>query len=155
MTGRLWVIRIPAPIQILSVNGESGPAVSRNRKTWRTTAYYWIEQHCGHESIPTDLDRAQFDIEIRFPTAGRRDESNYNNVAKPILDAAGPELRYMRQGKQVFGPGHGIVADDSGRYLHCSDCPHITFGEPVGRDDPRWPYGLVMLTITDLSAVTA
>lgn len=154
MTGRRWEIRIPAPIRIVSVNGESGHAVSRNRKTWRETAFYWIGQHRDPNlvsSILTGLDRIRVDIEIRCPTSVRRDESNYNNVCKPILDAIGPELRYMRQGKQVFGPGHGIIADDSGRFLHCSDCPHITFGAPTGRYDPRWPYGLVTVTITDLS----
>lgn len=153
MTDR-WVIRIPAPIQIHSVNGESGRSVSRNRKTWRETAYGQIEQHRDPRhasSIPTGLDRIRIDVEIRFPVPARRDEANYHNIAKPIVDAIGPERRYVRQGVPVIGRGHGIVPDDSGRYMCCPDDPHITFGEPVGRNDPRWPYGLVMLTITDLS----
>lgn len=146
MTARRWHIRIPASAKICSVNQEEGPVARRNRKSWRRDAYDKIRD----ASIPTGLTRIRVDVEIRFPAAVRRDNSNYHNIAKPIVDALGPERRTIRGQDVIVSKGHGIIADDSAKFLHCADCPHITFGDPVGAD-PRWPYGLVTLTVTDLS----
>lgn len=151
MTGRRWEIRIPAPIRILSFNQDQGRGARAHRKVWRDEAHRLI----GDARVPVGLDRIRIDINIRFPAAGRRDISNYHpTIAKPIVDAIGPQRVYVREGVTTIARGHGIIRDDTPQFLCCTDCPHITFGEPVGRDDPRWPYGLVVLTITDMSAVT-
>lgn len=151
MTGR-WEIRIPAPFKILSYNQDQKGGSSARRKKWRDEAYRRIED----ERVPTGLTRIRLDIQIRFPAAADRDETNYHpTVGKPLTDACGPERRTkLGDGRVIVAKGHGIVRDDNSRYLHCSDDPHITFGIPVGRDDPRWPHGLVILTITDLSQET-
>jgi len=146
---RRWQIRIPAPHRIVSYNHDQGRGANAHRKAWRDTAFARI----GDGHVPTGLTRVRIDIEIRFPTAARRDEANYHpTVAKPIVDAIGPERRRrLSDGRTVLMRGRGIIADDSNKFVHCTDCPHITFGEPIGRADPRWPFGYVILTITDLS----
>lgn len=152
MTGQVWYVRIPAPIRILSFNQDTGKGARHNRRKWREAAYEAIRD--AH--VPVGLDRIRVDIEIRFPAAGHRDIPNYHpTVAKPIVDALGPERRTRTPaGPVVVAKGHGVIPDDTSAYLCCTDDPHIRFGLPVGRADPRWPFGLVMLTITDLSAVT-
>lgn len=153
MTAGVWVVRIPAPIRIRSVNQRiQGRGDSAYRRLWRETAYAeLVDAH-----VPQGLDRVRIDIQIRFRKPARRDTSNYHSIAKPIVDACGPErrTRLPRGGGVAVARGHGVIADDTPRFLCCTDDPHITFGDPVG-DDPRWPFGLVMLTITDLSTVTA
>lgn len=148
MTGRVWSVRIPAPIRMRSINGESSSrARSRDRKTWRETAYGRM-QPC---QIPKGLERIRIDLVLRFPSHARRDEANYHpTIAKPIVDAIGPGRSYWRDRVKVTGRGLGIIADDSSGFLHCPDCPHIRFGDPVPAD-PRWPFGLVEVTITDLT----
>lgn len=146
-----WQLRIPAPHKILSYNQDQGKGARAHRKAWRDTAYGRIRD--AH--VPTGLTRVRIDIEIRFPTAARRDESNYGpTVGKPCVDAVGPERRTkLADGSVRVARGMGVIPDDTSRYLCCTDDPHITFGDPIGRADPRWPFGYVILTITDMSEV--
>lgn len=146
MSGRQWMIRIPAPVRIRSIN-QSGDrrAAARDRKAWRETAYGRVM--AAH--IPTGLIRPRIQLEIRFTGRARRDNANYQStIAKPIVDALGPERRSLVDGRMRISRGAGVIVDDSAGYLHCTDCPHIVIGDPV-RADPRWPLGLVVLTIQE------
>lgn len=144
-----WQVRIPAPHKILSYNQDQGKAKSAHKRAWREGAYGRIQD--AH--LPKGLTRVRIDIEIRFPSVANRDEPNYHpTVAKPIVDALGPERRTrLGDGSIRLDRGYGVIANDNGQFMHCTDCPHITFGDPIGRADPRWPHGYVVLTITDLS----
>ena len=155
-TTTTWTIMIPAPVRLVSANAESDWQRGPNHRAIRDTAYGRI----ATSGITTGLALVRVDLEIRFPrNAARRNETNYHpTVGKPCVDALGPERRYViskgkRKGTTVLERGFGVVADDTSPPLHCPDCPHIRFGEPTGRD-PRHPFGLLVLTVTDLSEET-
>jgi hypothetical protein len=90
----------------------------------------------------------RIDVELRFPTAGRRDAANYHgNVIKPLVDACGPAIDTVRGGKRISAVGYGLIPDDTAQYL---DGPYVRLGEPAR--DKAMPFGQVVVTITDLSA---
>lgn len=159
MTAGPWVIPIPAPVEIMSYNKDKADSwgSSRRRADWRRTGFAKVTA----ARLPKLLERIRVDVEIRFPrNAARRNEVNYHpTVGKPLVDALTPERSYThskgpKKGMRVVEMGYGLIADDTWPPLHCADCPHITFGEPVGAKNPRYPFGLVVLTITDLSVTS-
>lgn len=150
MSAAVYTVRIPAPVKMISINEERNThprSAATMRKKWRQTAYGKLVA----ANFPRGLDRIRIDLELRFTSHGHRDIVNYHpTVGKPIVDAVGPERRFTRAGKPVVGLGRGVIIDDDPAHLGCGDDPHLRFGELV-RADPRWPLGLVVLTITDLS----
>jgi hypothetical protein len=144
-----WTLAFPAPDRMLSVNsGKHWSVTSAARRTWREVTF----QHAKAAKLPKGLGRVRIDIEMRFPTAARRDESNYSAlVAKPIVDALSGERMYRKpSGVWVREVGYGLIPDDNPkRHLHCRSCPHLLVSDQRG---PR-PYGEVVITITDLSEV--
>lgn len=154
-----WSITFPAPGPMLSINGDGKHwrVVSKHKRTLRDLMLGLARAH----RLPTGLDRARVDIELRFPRGARRDTANYQPyMAKPLVDALGPGRTYtIRQGKRrgtvVDEPGYGLLVGDDVAHLHCSDCPHIRFGTPVGAPNPRLPYGEITVTIAAVTeAVT-
>lgn len=150
---RTWTITIPAPVRIVSANAEGDWRRGPNHRAIRDTAYARI----ATSGIARGLTLVRVDLEIRFPrNAARRNETNYHpTVGKPVVDALGPERRYViskgaRKGQTVLERGYGVITDDTSPPLHCPDCPHIRFGAPTGRD-PRRPFGELVLVVTDLS----
>lgn len=146
---RVWTLAFPAPAELISVNGN--PPWRRTyaaRKALREAMAVYARQ----ARLPVGLSRIRFDVELRFPTASRRDGPNYHgHVAKPLVDAVGPAINTMRGGKPVQALGHGLIPDDTARYL---DGPHIVIG-PTCADRLRTPYGEITVTITDLSGEVA
>lgn len=144
---RTWVVIIPAPEPMKSANKrENVHATARSRKAWRETAYGRIAQ----AKLPRGLARVRVDVELRFPTGRRRDASNFSAaVIKPCVDALTPEQRKRNDdGSLRVERGWGVVADDSAGY--------VDLREPVigpQSTDPRCPYGLVVLRVTDLTDV--
>lgn len=143
-----YVLHIPAPTVPLSKN--SGPSRFRRAqivKAWRGTTF-----QCARTArLPKGLARVRIDVALRFSTNRHRDEANYHDTAKPIVDALGPEIKYWRNrsGRRelVYAPGYGLIADDTPQYL---DGPHVTIGKVL----PKNVYGpecVVTVKITDLS----
>ncbi len=146
---RQWTLTFPAPVQMISVNGnphwrKTSPA----RKAFREAMFI----HAKAAKVPAGLRRIRVDITLRFPTAAKHDGGNYyNNVGKPIVDAIGPAINTVRGGKPIVAPGLGVIPDDTAEFL---DGPFLVAGPKV--DDPRrCPFGQVVVTITDLSEVAA
>ena len=147
---RVWTLTFNAPAELMSVN---------TNKHWRTTSPVrraWREatvQHAKAAKLPKGVAKIRVEIELRFPTGGRRDAPNYYSyVTKPIIDALGPSRTYTirkgpRAGLVVHEPGYGMVCDDTAEYV---DFPTPTIGPVAGRK-PTAPYGEVTVTITDLS----
>jgi hypothetical protein len=153
----IWTLAFPAPAPMLSVNGgKSHWATSKAKSLLRERMFVAAQQ--AH--LPKGLSRVRIDVELRFPTNVKRDEPNYHNfVGKPLVDAIASPRRYQvtkgaRRGQWVVEPGYEMIPDDTSRYRHCPDCPHITFGQPVGRV-LRLPYGEIAVTITDMSEVSS
>ena len=143
-----YVLHIPAPTVPLSKN--SSPSRFRRAqivKAWRATAF-----QCAQVArLPKGLARVRIDVALRFATSRHRDEANYHDTAKPIVDALGPEIKYWRNSRGqrtlIYAPGYGLIANDTPQYL---DGPHVTIGEVL----PKNVYGpecVVTVTITDLS----
>jgi hypothetical protein len=149
-----WTITLPAPDRMMSVNtAKHWRVTSPVKAAWRKAMF----DAAGKAKLPTGLTRVRIDIELRFPTRGDRDASNYHHyVGKPLVDGLGRGRLYQvlkgkRAGTWVNEPGYELIPDDNPRkHLHCEDCPHLR----VAHDDrgPR-PYGEVVITITDLSEV--
>lgn len=144
-----WTLRFPAPAEMLSVNGNPHwRRTSPVRKTWREAVFV----HAKAAKLPVGLARIRVDVELRFPREGRRDAANYHgNVVKPLVDALGPPINTVRQGKPINAPGYGLIADDTAEYL---DGPFVRLGPKVG-DPKTCPFGEVVVKITDLSEVQA
>jgi hypothetical protein len=120
-------------------------AISRRRKAWRETAYW----HAAAAKLPKGLARVRIDVELRFTTNRRRDAPNYySDVIKPCVDALAPQKRVKSAKGERVEPGWGLIPDDTAEFLDLT-APRI--GETVSRMD--YPFGLVVLTITDLSRV--
>ncbi|WP_341719989.1 hypothetical protein QQG74_09890 [Micromonospora sp. FIMYZ51] len=125
----------------LTMNGDKGSWRAKHRLTteWRnlaTTAAMTARLPRG------DVQRARFDVALRFARGGRRDPINWHPTCKAVIDA-------LTSGTKKH-PGWGFLPDDAPRFLHCEDCPHIRIGTrlPVV---PLGPLGVLELTITDLS----
>lgn len=149
-----WVLTINAPtITVRSkVTGKSNPAAGwltmNDRRYWRQKAAIAIDWKDATKVAATQVRmpvgivrRARFDVVLRLGPTRRRDPINWHPTAKAILDA-------LTNGTAKH-PGYGFLPDDSPGFLHCSDCPHLSIGEPVERK-PFGPYGQVVVTITDL-----
>jgi hypothetical protein len=152
-TPGVWTITFPAPAKLMSVNTvKHWRVTSPVKKAWREAMYV----HAKAAKLPTGLRRVRVDVELRFPSAGRRDAPNYHPyVVKPLVDALGPAREYViRKGRQagttVREPGYGLIADDTAEYL---DGPFVRLGTPAR--DRAMPFGQVVVTITDLSAEVA
>lgn len=145
----VWTLRFPAPAEMLSVNGNPHwRRTSPVRKTWREAMYI----HAKAAKLPTGLARIRVDVELRFPTTSRRDAANYHaHVVKPLVDAFGPPINTIRAGKAIDAPGLGVIADDTAQYL---DGPFVRYGGKCP-DPKQTPFGEVLVTVTDLSAVAA
>ncbi|MCG5464179.1 hypothetical protein MED01_002344 [Micromonospora sp. MED01] len=145
---RTWTVAIPAPTPMQTSNRrEHWSKISRRRKTWRETAYGRI----ALAKLPRGLTKIRVDVELRFTTNRRRDAPNYySDVIKPCIDALAPEKRV----KLLNRPGHrvemgwGVIPDDTAEFLDLT-APKI--GPVVAKT--LHPFGLVVLTITDLSEV--
>lgn len=143
---RTWTLAIPAPLAMKSSNSrDHWRAVSRNQRTWREAAYW----RAAAAKLPRGLRKVRIDVTLHFTATRRRDAPNYYaGVIKPVVDALGPQ-RIVRSPKGVrTEPGWGLIPDDTAEYLDLT-APRI--GQPVARG--LHPYGLVVLTITDLSEV--
>jgi hypothetical protein len=128
----------------LTMNGDKGSWRKKHRLTteWRnlaTTAAMATRLPRG------EVQRARFDVSLRFNRAGRRDPINWHPTCKAVIDA-------LTSGTKKH-PGWGFLPDDAPRFMHCEDCPHIRVGEPF-EARPVGPLGVLELRITDLSAVS-
>ncbi|MEV1315325.1 hypothetical protein AB0J14_04490 [Micromonospora arborensis] len=145
---RTWTVAIPAPHPMKTVNrNEHWSAGSRRRRDWRETAYARI----ALADLPKGLVRIRVDVELRFTTNRRRDAPNYyGDVIKPCIDALSPEKRVKARGGNGFRVerGWGVIPDDTAEFLDLA-APKI--GPLVAKT--LHPFGLVVLTITDLSGV--
>jgi hypothetical protein len=142
---RTWTLTIPAPARMFSINtSEHWRVTGAAKKAWREAAFLYARQ----AKLPTGLARIRIDIVLHFTNNSRgRDTANYHpHVGKPLTDglAAGRTVK-AKTGVRIE-PGYGLVADDTPAHL---DGPHLLIGEPVSRK--QHPFGLAILTITDLS----
>lgn len=143
-TARVWTLAIPAPTAMQTSNRrEHWRAISRRRKTWREAAYW----HAAAAKLPKGLTKVRIDVELRFTINRRRDAPNYySDVIKPCVDALAPQKRVKSGSGERVEAGWGLIPDDTAEFLDLG-APRI--GDTVSRKD--YPYGLVVLTITDLS----
>lgn len=141
---RVWTLAIPAPTPMQTSNRrEHWTKVSKRRKQWREAAYW----RAAAMRLPTGLTKVRIDVELRFTTRRRRDAPNYySDVIKPIVDALGPQRKAKTKTGVRVEPGWGLIPDDTAEFLDLT-APRI--GDPVPKG--LHPYGLVVLTITDLS----
>lgn len=139
-----WTLTIPAPTPMQTSNRrEHWRATARRRKQWREAAYL----RAASMKLPHGLLKVRVDVELRFTTRRRRDAPNYySDVIKPCIDAIGPQRRVRTQNGERIELGWGLIPDDTAEFLDLT-APRI--GEPVPAR--LHPYGLVLLTITDLS----
>ncbi len=142
-----WTLTFPAPARMLSANGRlHWRAVAPVNKTWREATFI----HAKAAKLPTGLARIRVDIELRFPTGGRRDSANYYTAMKPVVDALGPQRvqvvkRGARAGQTVVEVGYGLIVDDTPEFL---DGPFIRLGASGKRSGA--PFGEVVVVITEL-----
>lgn len=145
---RTWTVAIPAPAPMKTANrNEHWSAGSRRRRAWRETAYARI----ALANLPRGLSRIRVEVELRFTVSRRRDAPNYyTDVIKPCIDALSPERKVKKQNGAGYRleRGWGVIPDDTAEFL---DLTAPTIGPVVSKG--LHPYGLVVLTITDLSAV--
>jgi hypothetical protein len=150
-----WRLTFPAPDKLMSVNtGKHWRQTGPVKKAWREAMF----TYAGMAHLPKGLSRIRVDIELRFPTRGERDASNYHHYCgKPTVDALGRARLYQiqkgkRAGEWVNEPGYGLIPDDNPKkFLHCEDCPHLRVSDELGAK----PFGTAVVTITDLSAEVA
>lgn len=147
MTGLRWTLDVRAPTPMRSTNQfrrMHWSQIARERRDWRH-----LSVALAQGLMPVGLERVRIDAVLHFTDRRGRDEANFYDVIKPAVDALGPP-RTVKDRRQPGGfrvePGHGLIPDDTPKHL---DGPHLSIGEPVDR--LRYPYGLAVLTITDLS----
>lgn len=145
---RVWVLEIPAPAPMVTSNRrEHWRAISRRRKTWREAAFV----RAAAAKLPKGLSRVRIDVELRFTTNRRRDAPNYYpEVIKPCVDALSPARQVKSANGVRVEAGWGLIPDDTAEFLDLL-APRI--GPTVAKAE--YPYGLVVLTITDLSEVAS
>lgn len=142
-----WQIKIPAaPCGWLNANKRRDRRVeARLRSEWRGHVY-----RCGwneRQRLPQGLDYVKVDLQFQVDSYRLRDNANLAPTAKPIVDAFGPERKYLREGKPVHEQGLGVyVGDDpthmaaGGAFLDWFDEAHTGPGD-----------GVVWMRIIDLS----
>lgn len=152
---RCWVLTIPAPDRMLSVNQRLHyRARHALAESWRGA----LSVHAKAAKLPVGVGRVRIDVLLRFvDSRSDRDALNYYPfVVKPAVDGLGPEFfqvikKGQRAGQTSHQPGHGLIVDDTPAHL---DGPFIEIG-PKADDRRLCPFGQVVVTITDLSEVTA
>lgn len=156
--GDAIAIRFPAPAKMLSTNTRNGwRAEGKQRSTYRDLMF----DIAADNDLATGWAKARIDVLLQFPRGGKRDNANFHAlVAKPLVDALGPELTYAihqgeRKGTTGVHKGWGLLLGDDTDHLCCGDCPHIRFGEPTGVKNTALPFGQITVTVTNLSAVAA
>lgn len=147
MTAREWTLTVPAPYKMLSANGNKPwRETARAKREWRNAVY----QHAIAARVPVGLRHIRVDVLLRFTTVRHRDAPNYYPfVAKPCVDALAGSRRVRDErlpGGWRVESGRGVVPNDTTEFV---DGPHIDIGEPVPYR--QHPYGLALITITDLS----
>ncbi len=145
---RQWMLRFPAPAPLISVNSgrQHWRRTSPIHKEWRQAAFV----HAKAAHLPVGLGKVRIDVVLRMPRNGRADAGNYyTHCVKPLVDGFGPPIDKIRAGKRVIAVGHGLIVDDTAEFL---EGPFVTLG-PKAADPKRCPFGEIVVTITDLSAV--
>jgi hypothetical protein len=150
MAGRVWTLELRAPSVIdrrslqpvpawLTMNGREHWREKANRvKRWRDITW-WV---ASAAKLPNgNVVRARIDIELIFSAPARRDPPNWAPTGKAIVDT-------LTAGTKRH-PGYGFLPDDSPRFLHCQECPHITISPDRCKADAFGPVGLVVVTITE------
>lgn len=137
---RVWTLTIPAPAKMFSANTRvHWRQTWAARKAWREASFLYATQ----TKLPRGLARVRIDVVVHFTVNRGRDNENYSpHVGKPIADGLA-----KRHGN---APGYLLIADDTPEFL---DGPFVTVGEKVTK--ARYPLGLAVVTITDLSEVAA
>jgi hypothetical protein len=128
----------------ITMNGAQGSWRKRDnlRKEWQALA--------AAAALVARLPRGQvtvarFDAVLRFSRVVRRDTTNWHPTVKVVIDS-------LTKGTKTH-PGWGFLPDDSPRFLHCEDCPHLRIGTPF-EAAPGRPLGVLELTITALSGAS-
>jgi Holliday junction resolvase RusA-like endonuclease len=145
---RTWTLTVHGPAPMYSVNTrEHWRKTSAARKEWREATYLLAKQ----AKLPKLLGRVRIDITLHFTDSRPRDTANFHpTVGKPCTDAlAGGRIVRQKNGVMRTEVGYELIADDTPRHL---DGPHLQIGGPVSKKDH--PYGLAVITITDLSEGT-
>lgn len=141
-----WTFQIPAPCKWLSANDRRHRyATAALVKQWRQATV----QCAMAARLPKELDRISIDAQLSFPTVRNRDEANYHDTLKPIVDGLCRDRSYLTSaGRSVFAPGYGLIYDDTPQHLVAA--PRITIAAVVVPAP-----GYVLLTITDESPAVA
>lgn len=141
---RTWRITLPAPARMFSVNTtEHWRRTAEAKKLWREASFVLAQQ----AKLPKLLARVRIDVRLHFVDCAQRDTANFHPyVGKPIVDGLGASRTVTTKKGTRVEPGYQLIADDTPAHL---DGPHLEIGEPVSRRD--YPFGLVVVTITDLS----
>jgi hypothetical protein len=141
---RTWVLRFPAPAKMFTENTtEHWRVTSAAVREWRAASFTYAQQ----AKLPKGLVRVRIDVALHFTDARDRDALNLHKyVVKPIVDGLSKARTVKTKTGVRVEPGFGLIADDSPRHL---DGPYPTIGAPVSKKD--YPYGLAVVTITDLS----
>lgn len=143
---RTYELTFTAPDRWLSANDSKGGryGLAAVKKEWRKSTVIYARKF----GLPRGLARVRIDARLFFPSNRHRDEANYHATLKPIIDGLGPDRSYIKaNGRKVFAPGWGLIADDTPAHLVG---PFITIA-------PGWvpAPGYIVLTITDLSGEVA
>lgn len=149
MTGRQWTLTIPAPDKMFSANGgKPWQQTSAAKREWRAAAHTYGQK----AKLPRGLGRIRVDITLSFTSPqARRDPPNYHPyVAKPIVDALGPNRLVRTKNGVRNEPGLLVVPDDGPKYV---DGPYITITDELV-PKRQYPLGLAVVTITDLTEET-
>jgi hypothetical protein len=154
-------LRIPAPVNLVKRKDPKtkrvkyAPAAAwltmNDRLYWRVRAQLvkdW-RTFTTNAALAAGLragqfERARIDALLQFNSTVRRDPPNWHPTVKAAVDA-------LTKGSRTH-PGLGLIPDDNPKYLHCHECPHLRISDERLPKSPYGPYGLLWLTITDLSA---
>lgn len=145
---RVWRVELRAPEPMRSTNAARRlhwSATSASRAALRGMTV----NAAAARALPRGLRRVRVVVTLHFPTAQRRDAGNYHDqVVKPVVDGLCPQRLVRGRGGGVrVEPGYGLIVDDDPAHL---DGPYVRIGEPE-RDRARWPFGRIVVTITDLT----
>lgn len=82
-----WVLTFEAPAPLLSMNQKPSRTITEWKMAWRDTAYYrYIEMFPGVGPKGRALPPCAVHILLPCRTKVRRDASNFQATAKPIVD---------------------------------------------------------------------
>ncbi len=156
-----WRVEIPmptgrggTPVGWLSLNDRGH--WSRRHKVTKACRAAARDASCANR-LPRGLDHVHVQVEFRFPDRRRRDPSNFEGTAKPVIDALQPPKTTIIRDKASGRPkvrngkiqkqeevGWGVVPGDDPRYI--TRGAEMPVGEPLGRTSPT--TGMVIITIT-------